>query len=66
MDGERKILPEDRPPSLLNSIFNNGVYRKVNQKHTRNKTVPVYIAGKVMNILQHMHIFWFTKKKEVN
>ena len=59
---EEKTLSGYHTPSLLNSICNNGVYRKVNQKHTRNKTVPFYIVGKVMNMLLHMHIFWFMKK----
>ena len=40
----RWTLLGDCGTSLLNSICNNGVYRKESQKHTRNKLVQVYMV----------------------
>ena len=47
MDLGRWTLLGDDGTSLLNSICNDGGYRKDNQKHTRNKLVPVYIVSVV-------------------
>ena len=44
-DVERRILWGDCQPSVLNSIFNNGVFRKEIQKDTRNKMVLVSIVS---------------------